>query len=320
MPEGMDRKDLMNAFAEKLKGEPFLVLDGALATELERAGFDTSGALWSARALADAPDLIRQVHRSYLEAGADVITTASYQGTIPGFLAAGYSRREAEALLRRSVRLAKDERDQWEARTGRRALVAASMGPYGAYLADGSEYRGRYGLSRAALAAFHRERLAILAEEGLDLFAFETVPDLAEAEAVGDVLAPYPPGCAWISFSCADGCRTSAGDDGGDCAAVLKDIPQFAALGVNCTAPAAVAPFLRRMHERTALPLAAYPNSGEVWDGAERRWTGRPADLAALAPSWHAAGARLIGGCCRTTPETIRAIAAVRDRMRETAS
>ena len=306
----------MNPLEPLLAREPFLVLDGALATELERAGFAIDDPLWSALALMDAPERIAAVHRSYLEAGADVITTASYQATVPGFRRKGCTAAEARRLLRRSVRLAKDARDAYEEETGRHALVAASVGPYGAYLADGSEYRGRYGLSRAALAAFHRERLALLLwDEGPDLIACETIPCLEEAEALADALAPYPAGCAWVSFSCADGRRTCGGDDIARCAAFLDGVPQIAAAGVNCTAPACIALLLSRMRGQTAKLLAAYPNSGEVFDTARRVWTGRPADFTALVPAWHAAGARLIGGCCRTAPDTIHAVVRTRDRL-----
>lgn len=306
----------MNPLEPILAREPFAVLDGALATELERAGFAIDDPLWSALALMDAPERIAAVHRAYLEAGADVVTTASYQATVPGFRAKGCTAGEARRLLGRSVRLAKDERDAYEKETGRHALVAASVGPYGAYLADGSEYRGRYGLSRAALAAFHRERLALLWSEGPDLIACETIPCLEEAEALADALAPYPAGCAWVSFSCADGRHTCGGDDVGDCAAFLDGVPQIAAVGVNCIAPAHAAPLLGWMRGHTAKPLAVYPNSGEIFDTARWVWTGRPADFAALVPAWHDAGARLIGGCCRTTPDTIRAVVRARERMK----
>lgn len=301
---------------EQLLGRvPFAILDGAMATELERAGFDTSGALWSARALADAPDLVRAVHRAYLAAGADIITTASYQGTIPGFVAAGYTRREAERLLRLSAALARSERDRYEAETGRRALVAASLGPYGAYLADGSEYTGRYGLDREVLAAFHRDRTRLLWEEGPDLLAFETIPARIEAEAIADVLAAYPAGCAWISLSCGDKSHTCAGDDVGQCAALLDQVPQVAAIGVNCMPPEWGAELLARLRAGTAKPLLIYPNSGETYDTAARRWQGRPADFPALLPGWLAAGARIAGGCCRTTPGMIRSLADARIDM-----
>ena len=300
-----------------LAREPFAVTDGALATELERAGFSIDDPLWSALALMEAPERIYRVHRSYLEAGADIITTASYQGTIPGFMKKGCTRTEAVHLLRLSVAIARKARDDYEAETGRHAFVAASVGPYGAYLADGSEYRGQYGLTGAELAAFHRERLDILMEAGPDLLACETLPCLEEAEALADCLAPYPPGCAWLSFSCADGCHTCGGDDAGDCAAFLDGVPQIAAVGVNCTAPTHVVPLLARMHRRTEKPLIAYPNSGEVYDTARRCWTGTPVDFTALLPQWLAAGARLVGGCCRTTPETIRRLAAARDAWKK---
>ena len=211
----------MNRLAEALKNTPFLVLDGALATELERAGMDLADPLWSARALMEAPEAILRVHRSYLEAGADIITSAGYQATIPGFMAKGCSREEAERLLRLAVRLVKRARDEYEAETGRRALAAASAGPYGAYLADGSEYSGHYDLSRRELADFHRERALILADEAPDLLAFETVPSLAEAEAIADAVSALPAGSAWLSFSCRDGETTCAGDRAEDCAAFL---------------------------------------------------------------------------------------------------
>lgn len=299
-----------------LAREPFAVTDGALATELERAGFAIDDPLWSALALMDAPERIAAVHRAYLEAGADILTTASYQATVPGFRAKGCTASEARRLLGLSVRLAAGARDAYEKETGRHALVAASVGPYGAYLADGSEYRGRYGLTGAELAAFHRERLAILMEAGPDLLACETLPCLIEAEALADCLAPYPPGCAWISFSCADGSHTSGGDDIAACAAFLDGVPQVAAIGVNCIAPAHAAPLLSQMRGHTAKPLAVYPNSGEVFDTVRRVWTGQPADLAALVPAWLDAGARLIGGCCRTAPDTIRALVRARERMK----
>lgn len=189
---------------------PFAVTDGALATELERTGFAIDDPLWSALALMEAPERVYGVHRSYLEAGADIITTASYQGSIPGFMKKGCTRTEAVHLLRLSVAIARKARDDYEAETGRHALVAASVGPYGAYLADGSEYRGQYGLTGAELAAFHRERLAILMEAGPDLLACETLPCLMEAEALADCLAPYPPGCAWISFPARTGAIPAA--------------------------------------------------------------------------------------------------------------
>ena len=280
----------MNKLAEALKNTPFLVLDGALATELERAGMDLADPLWSARALMEAPEAILRVHRSYLEAGADIITSAGYQATLPGFMAKGCSRKEAERLLRLAVRLVKRARDEYEAETGRRALAAASAGPYGAYLADGSEYSGHYDLSRRELADFHRERALILADEAPDLLAFETVPSLAEAEAIADAVSALPAGSAWLSFSCRDGETTCAGDRAEDCAAFLAGIPQIAVI--------------------------VYPNSGETWNEETCAWEGAPSDFGALAPVWNRAGARIIGGCCRTSPETVRDLVRARETMK----
>lgn len=305
----------MNRLAEALKNTPFLVLDGALATELERAGMDLADPLWSASALMEAPEAILRVHRSYLEAGADIITSAGYQATIPGFMAKGCSRKEAERLLRLAVRLVKRARDEYEAETGRRALAAASAGPYGAYLADGSEYSGHYDLSRRELADFHRERALILADEAPDLLAFETVPSLAEAEAIADAVSALPAGSAWFSFSCRDGETACAGDRAEDCAAFLAGIQQIAAIGANCTAPAHIAALIGRFRA-AGKPVIVYPNSGETWNKESGAWEGAPSDFGALAPEWNRAGARIIGGCCRTSPETVLALVRARKTMK----
>ena len=296
------------------------VLDGGLATELESRGLALDGPLWSARALIDAPAIVAAVHRDYLEAGADVIETSTYQATIPGLVARGLSAREARRVLLSGVVLACRERDAfWEHSTkdGVRArpLVAASIGSYGAFLADGSEYRGDYGLDVDALAAWHRPRLRILEEGGPDLVAFETIPSLVEAGAIVRLLAETDGPPAWISFQArsADALADGAALDAA--AALAERCPRVVAVGVNCVAPALVAPLLARCASATEKPLVAYPNRGDVWDAASRGWIGAGAQPAfgELAPAWRAAGAQLIGGCCRTTPADIRAIVAALD-------
>ena len=301
-----------------LVNDGVVVLDGGLATELERRGADLGDPLWSAKLLLDAPDLIRAVHLAYFEVGADVATTASYQATFEGFARRGIGPDAAAELLRLSVRIAAEARDTFWAipdnRTGRRRpLIAASIGSYGAFLADGSEYRGDYGLSMDALVAFHRPRMAVLAASGADLLACEAIPCLAEAEALARLLAEFPGTLAWLSFSCRDEAHVCHGERFADGAALAEACDQVAAVGVNCTAPRYVEALLRSASESTTKPLVAYPNRGEAWDAGRRDWvSGEPADVpdfGALAGRWRSAGARLIGGCCRTGPEDVRAIA-----------
>jgi len=303
--------------AAYLAQRPAIVLDGALATELERRGADLADPLWSARCLLERPELIRAVHLDYFAAGADIATTASYQASFEAFAARGITADRAAALLRESVALAVGARDEFWAdpanRPGRpRPLVAASIGPYGAVLADGSEYRGDYRLSDAALADFHRARFRVLAESDADLLACETIPCLREAVALARALEEFPGRCAWISFACRDGRHNGEGEDIGDCVSRLEEFPQIAAVGINCTAPQFVTPLLDRMRPRTTKPLLAYPNSGETYDACAKKWVGAAvsAALGAQARDWYAHGARLIGGCCRTTPADIRAVAA----------
>jgi homocysteine S-methyltransferase len=277
-----------------------VVLDGGLATELEAQGHDLSSALWSARLLADDPAAIRAAHAAYFAAGAEVATTASYQASFEGLAGLGF---DAAVLMRRSVELAARARD--EHGTG---WVAASVGPYGAVLADGSEYRGDYGLGVAELRRFHRPRLDVLSAAGADVLAVETIPCLAEVEAiVAELDALGTP--AWLSVTCA-GHRTRAGEPLAEAFAIARDCAAVFAVGVNCTAPQDVAGAVRLAAGTTGKPVVAYPNSGEGWDAAGRTWSGSTALEVAAVPGWVADGARLIGGCCRVGPDRIALIAA----------
>ncbi|MGZ4426421.1 MAG: homocysteine S-methyltransferase [Nocardioidaceae bacterium] len=287
-----------------------MIVDGGLSNALEARGHDLSGDLWTARLLRDAPEEIKAVHRAYYAAGAEVATTASYQASVPGLMTHGLSRTEAEALVRRSVTLARDVRDELAA-DGRTRLVAASVGPYGAVLADGSEYRGRYGLSRQALRDFHLPRLELLAEAGPDLLAVETIPDADEAAVLVPLLDELGVP-AWLSFSVA-GDRTRAGQPVEEAFAVAAGSTSVRAVGVNCCSPDDVLPALRAAARVTGKPGVAYPNTGEGWDSGTHTWTGGAAYDVALAPQWVRAGAAYVGGCCRVGPDDIRALAAVLD-------
>jgi homocysteine S-methyltransferase len=302
-----------------------VVLDGGLATELERRGADLRDHLWSARLLLDQPDLIVEVHEAYLAAGSDVIATASYQASLDGLARRGLTEDAALEVIRRSVVLGREARDRWLARTplpaGRLApLVAGSVGPYGAALADGSEYRGGYQAGPRELEAFHLPRLEELAAGGPDLIALETFPSVDEAVLVLDLLRRWPALRAWVSFSTRDETRVAEGPPIEDAVRAVAAFPAVAGVGVNCLPPDRVEPLLRRMRRVTDLPLAAYPNSGESWDPVGRCWVGSGSDqdLGLAAVRWYDAGARLIGGCCRTTPATIRLIRRALEEARQT--
>lgn len=304
-----------------LERQGVLILDGGLATELERRGADLSDDLWSARLLVENPDLIRQVHLDYYWAGADCSTSASYQATISGFISRGMTETEAIELLRLSVRLVREARDEfWSIPANRprrlRPLVAASIGPYGAYLADGSEYTGRYDLDEAGLVAFHRTRWPILIDAGPDILACETIPSFGEARALVRLLDETPDVYAWFSFSCRDGRHISDGTPIADCARFLADRPRVAAVGINCTPPRFIPDLIRAISTATDKPIIVYPNSGETYDPVNKCWLGEsvPAEFGTYSREWRKLGAALIGGCCRTTPAHIRQIS---DRFRK---
>lgn len=284
-----------------------MLLDGGLSNALEERGHDLTGALWTARLLRDTPEEIAAVHRTYYEAGAEVATTASYQASLDGFARLGLDRAEAAELIRRSVLIARRVRDEL-AGEGSARLVAASVGPYGAALADGSEYRGRYGVSADRLRAFHRPRLELLAAAGPDLLAVETVPDVDEAEVLVELLDDIglP---SWFSFSAA-GVRTQADQPLSDAFRVAGSARSVVAVGVNCCTPDDVLPAVRIAVEVTGLPAVAYPNRGETWDAGRRAWTGPGHNDPSLAEAWIEAGATYVGGCCRVGPDDIAALAA----------
>lgn len=286
-----------------------VLLDGGLATELEARGHDLSDRLWSARLLADAPREIVAVHAAYFRAGAAIATTASYQASFEGFAARGLDRRETDGLLRRSVELAKAARDEAGPGELEGLLVAASVGPYGAALADGSEYRGRYGLSVADLARWHRPQLETLADAGADVLACETVPDVDEAEALVDLVRSVGMP-AWLSYTI-DGARTRAGQPLTDAFAVAAGVDEIVAVGVNCCAPDDVLPAIATA-SALGKPVIVYPNSGERWDALRHKWIGAPRFSADLAVRWIAAGARVVGGCCRVGPTEIAELAPLR--------
>ncbi|KUL61778.1 homocysteine methyltransferase [Streptomyces sp. NRRL S-1521] len=304
LPVGLASASVVGVrLADALHQRP-VVLDGGLSNQLEAAGHDLGDTLWSARLLADEPEAVEAAHRAYYEAGAEVAITASYQATYEGFARHGVDARRTAGLLRLSVELAR----RAGAGLGREAWVAASAGPYGAMLADGSEYRGRYGLTVADLERFHRPRLETLAAAGPDVLALETVPDTDEARAllraVRGLGVP-----AWLSYGVAGG-RTRAGQPLDEAFALAAEADEVIAVGVNCCDPRDVEAAVAVARRVTGLPVVVYPNSGEAWDAGARAWRGPARFAPGMAARWRAAGARLIGGCCRVGPAAIAGLAA----------
>lgn len=306
----------MNPIASILDHQSALVIDGALATELERRGYDLKDDLWSAKILLEQPEAIKQLHYDYFKSGADCAITASYQATIEGFTKRGLNKKEAVDLIQKSIKLAIEARDQFWAdesnHVGRaKPFVAASVGPYGAFLADGSEYRGNYGLTEKELIDFHRPRIKALIEAAADILACETIPSLIEAQALAKLLKEFPNTAAWVSFSARDEKHISEGQAFADCVRELEDSAQIVAIGINCTSPRYIPSLIRDAKKVTEKPILVYPNSGETYYAANGDWQGDPVyeSFGEEAKEWYQAGARLIGGCCRTTPEDIRVIA-----------
>jgi homocysteine S-methyltransferase len=283
-----------------------VVLDGGLSTVLEQQGANLTGALWTARLVGEEPARIVEAHRAFYGAGARVATTATYQATVEGFVAGGYDEHTARQLIVRSVTLAQEARDEL-ADTSPGLLVAASVGPYGAFLADGSEYRGNYGVTTSRLRDFHAPRLELLAATQPDLFAVETIPDAVEAEVLVELLDDLGVP-AWFCYS-VSGTETCAGQPLSEAYGVVAGNSSIIAAGVNCSEQKDVLAAVATAAAITTLPAIAYPNRGGSWDSVSKTWSyGAPLDLD-LVESWIAAGTRYVGGCCGTGPADIAQLA-----------
>lgn len=279
-----------------------LVLDGGLATELEARGFDLDDALWSARLLLEDPEALSDVHRAYVAAGAELVIAATYQASFEGFEARGVGRARAERLFLRAIRLARESGARY---------VAASIGPYGAAMANGSEYSGDYpGIDRAGLALWHRERFALLAASDADLLACETLPHGDEVRALVELASEHPERAVWFSFSCRDEHTLRDGTPVRELAAECAALPNAVAVGINCTAPRHVEGLVAELRSACELPIVVYPNSGEAYDVTTHSWSGER-DVASLVQQslrWRELGVQALGGCCRTDPEFVRSL------------
>ena len=303
----------MNLLKTLLEKQKIIVLDGASGTELQRKGYDVNDELWAAMFLISNPKAIKEVHEDYLQAGANCITSLSYQATYEGFYKKGLNENEAKKMLLLSVSLAKEARDEYFNKNSEhtnKALVAASIGPYGAFLADGSEFRGDYSLNQKELEEFHKKRLDTLLEAKPDLLAFETVPCLKEAKAYVNLLKNKKNINAWISFSAKDSLHINSGETIKECAQYLEEYSFITAIGINCTSPKYAQSLIKEIKKVSSKIILVYANSGDIYDANDKSWKTSKNNIsyAKMSEAWYKAGARIIGGCCQTTPKDIKEI------------
>lgn len=310
----------MGRFKTLLNQEDYLILHGALGTELEFLGYDVSGKLWSAKYLLENPSIIQTIHETYLRSGSDIVTTSSYQASYQGLCDYSLSQEEAEKMIALTVSLAKNAREKvWQELSEKEKqvrpypLISGDVGPYAAYLADGSEYTGNYGqLDKEVLKDFHRSRIKILVDEGSDLLALETIPNFLEAQVLVELLQEeFPSVEAYMSFTAQNGTTISDGTAIEEVAELINKASQILALGINCSSPSVYSSLLKKIADITDKPLVTYPNSGEVYDGQHQMWT-QSADLSHTllenTKIWHTFGAKVVGGCCRTRPNDIESL------------
>lgn len=306
---------MSNPFAHWLDTGEAVLLDGGLGTELERRGHAPLGKLWSAALVRTNPAAIRAVHRDYMDAGAKIITTATFQAAVPTLRHVGFHRAEAEDFLRDAVALATRERDRFVHRHAGyyRPLVAASVGPYGASLCNGAEYTGAYDISDKQLISYHVERLRVLAETDADVIALETIPSMPEARVLLQLMQGLPQRWAWLSLMCRDAYHLADGTALSEVLKLAQDVPNLCAIGINCMAPRIAAHAIDTLQHFATVPIIVYPNASNLWNPAEgqSKDEAEPDVFAEQARDWLDAGAQIIGGCCQTTPAHIRALNAV---------
>ncbi|MCX8640095.1 homocysteine S-methyltransferase [Gilliamella sp. B3172] len=310
-----------NLIDQLLKQKKYIIIDGALASELQRRGCDLNDSLWSAKVLIEQPELISQVHYDYFKAGADCAITASYQASPQGFAQKGIDLTTSTALIKKSVELAKQAKQRYLNETGlnKPLIIAGSVGPYGAYLANGSEYTGDYQLSEAAFIDFHIERITALIEAQVDMLACETLPSFAEIKALAKLITNFPAISCWFSLTLKDEHHLSDGTPLTEVIEFLNGCDQIVSIGINCIALEKVTPALEVLSTLTQKPLIIYPNSGEQYDPTTKQWHANHSHNCTFSnqlPRWIELGAKLIGGCCQTTPDDIAQIARLlKDKM-----
>ncbi|WP_334323579.1 homocysteine S-methyltransferase [Gilliamella apicola] len=293
-----------------LEQKKHMIIDGALASELQRRGCDLNDSLWSAKVLIEQPELIQQVHYDYFKAGADCAITASYQATPMGFAQKGIELEESIKLIKTSVKLAQQAKMQYlnDIKEDKALLIAGSVGPYGAYLANGSEYTGDYQLSESEFIAFHKDRVTALIDAGVDILACETMPSFLEIKALVKLIQQFPMVNCWFSLTLKDQQHISDGTPLTEVIEYLNGIEQIVSVGINCIALEKVTPALEVLSKLTSKPLIVYPNSGEQYDPTTKQWHKNHHHNCTFAnqlDTWIKLGAKLIGGCCQTTPEDI---------------
>jgi len=292
-----------------------LLIDGGLSNVLEEQGCDLNHKLWTAKLLDANPEAIIQAHYDYILSGAQCITTSSYQASVPGFMALGYNRDTAEELIIKSIQLAKIAIDRAMASgiVDSKPLIAASVGPYGAYLADGSEYSGNYNVSDETLKGFHLDRIRLLDGSLADFLACETIPCFQEAKVLSEILLHLEKS-AWISFSCKDERHLNDGTAIEKCVSLFKNQAKIFAIGVNCTKPKYISGIIKRIKASAGdKRIVVYPNSGEAYNAESKTWLGlsEPDLFVEMAKEWIKLGADIIGGCCRIGPEHIKGISKI---------
>lgn len=305
----------MHLFQTLLEKQKVLILDGALGSELQKRGFDLQDKLWSAKLLSQNPQAIKEIHMDYLKAGADIIITASYQASFEGFEQKGFSHQKAQNLIELSIQLAHEARDEfWETLKDKgtriKPLVAASIGPYGAFLADGSEYSGNYKISDEALKSFHQKRLETILHVKPDIIACETIPSLGEAKILAELLLKHQDFPCWISLSAKDENHLNSGEDVANAIKYLDEQSHIDAVGFNCTAPRYISGLIAHTKQQTNKPIVIYPNGGSKYNPITKRWEENSLneDFAKMAHAWHIQGAGIIGGCCQTGPKEIQSL------------
>ncbi|KAK6623188.1 hypothetical protein RUM43_009040 [Polyplax serrata] len=305
------------------------ILDGGFSTQLAKyVGNVIDGdPLWSARFLQTNPEAVEKVHLDFLQAGADIIITNSYQASMQGFIDhLGCDEASSYNLIKNSVKLAVRARDQYMKANQHavRPLIAGSVGPYGASLHDGSEYSGSYidRVTKEEIVSWHRPRITALVEEGVDFLALETIPALREGELLLELMKEFPKQKVWLSFQCKDSQHTARGENFQEvvkrCWSLKGD--QLIAVGCNCLSPKYVTSLIKDVNKGLPekIPLIVYPNSGEVYSpekgfDEESKWTGTKnlLNMDKLVNEWIDLGVEYIGGCCRTDADSVRNIRSI---------
>ena len=279
------------------------LLDGSMSFPMEQLGYNLKNKLWTGKALINNPDLIKDIHKGYIDAGADFISTSTYQISFDRLKNMGYQSEEIKKIFQKSVDIVKDAIE--ESKLKKEIKIVGSFGPYASYDPEASEYIGEYDSTDIEIKKFHLNNIRIIEETDLDIILYETIPCLREIKILSEALS-HSTKEIWISITCNEEMEFRDGSSFKDACEIISKIEKITTMGINCFSPLLVKKAIDLLKKYSNKKILIYPNSGEIYNPKERFWTGNNEFNNSMIKNWLSLYPDIIGGCCRIGYDDIK--------------